>query len=559
MTGDTYTANGIAYQSCPDCPASTSSSSTTVYSCTTRKCKITSCPSTQKLNSAGTACINKDDTCPTNYYKSCETGTQGEPKYTEAGTACYQCKPNIKISDCAALKQAIEKATSNETVTMDADVTCTDTSVTLKDYVTLDGAGHTLAFNLTQIAPKPGLILGRYSNVSNLTLNMTTKYRGEKTSYVIGVVKDTGALKIPKEGGYNTIENFNLYLKADTEPRSESGYYPMVAIEASPITFKGTNNFIDKGSVCSQDVNNLTYPVNAKTAALYATDDTFLLNLGTNAVLNIKTNGCWSTGINYASINMTDNAKINIETYGSSSNGFSDTSGSDDGVISMSGNTEFNVLAKGDKSSGIFADSIRMTDNTVLNAYAKNSYAVYYTAMSGNTGLEMKKNSRLNAKTAGTATYTLAAVEGRAALYDNAKVNAYNIAGGKAISIYHQYLTLNNYAEFNSEATSSSSSCLSANVDFTLKSPNAKLRIKCGGTFSPEDSIFSTEIENAVVGATIETPYAKYTCNTAVSKTVRIPKGNAVDIPNFSKNTGSRLTTMPSDFKSIFTQGIFVK
>ena len=99
MTGDSYTANGITYQSCPDCPASTSPSSTTVYSCTTRKCKITSCPSTQKLNSAGTACINKDDTCPTNYYKSCETGTQGDPKYTELGTACYQCKP--KIETCA--------------------------------------------------------------------------------------------------------------------------------------------------------------------------------------------------------------------------------------------------------------------------------------------------------------------------------------------------------------------------------------------------------------------------------------------------------------------------
>ena len=94
MTGDSYTANGITYQSCPDCPASASPSSTTVYSCTIRKCKITSCPSTQKLNSAGTACINKDDTCPTNYYKSCETGTQGDPKYTELGTACYQCKPN---------------------------------------------------------------------------------------------------------------------------------------------------------------------------------------------------------------------------------------------------------------------------------------------------------------------------------------------------------------------------------------------------------------------------------------------------------------------------------
>ena len=80
---------------CSSCRNSTTSNCTKTY------CKITECESGYKANAAGTACIEKDDTCPNGYYKSCETGTQGSPEYTEKGTACYQCKPktteNMKV------------------------------------------------------------------------------------------------------------------------------------------------------------------------------------------------------------------------------------------------------------------------------------------------------------------------------------------------------------------------------------------------------------------------------------------------------------------------------
>ena len=94
MLSNTYVSNGITYQACPDCPVFRNPNSTTVYNCTS-KCKITACPDKQKLNDAETACVDKDDNCPNDYYKSCETGieTTVTPKYTEAGTACYQCKP----------------------------------------------------------------------------------------------------------------------------------------------------------------------------------------------------------------------------------------------------------------------------------------------------------------------------------------------------------------------------------------------------------------------------------------------------------------------------------
>lgn len=81
--------SGASCKDHPDC----TSTSTQKANCTVVKKKITGCPSSQKINAAGTACIAKDDTCPANYYKTCDTGTQGDPKYTELGTACYQCKP----------------------------------------------------------------------------------------------------------------------------------------------------------------------------------------------------------------------------------------------------------------------------------------------------------------------------------------------------------------------------------------------------------------------------------------------------------------------------------
>ena len=104
MLSNTYVSNGITYQACPDCPILRTLNLTTVYNCTS-KCKISQCPDKQKLNDAGTACVAKDDNCPNGYYKSCETGieTTVTPKYTEAGTACYQCKaktPACKVPHC---------------------------------------------------------------------------------------------------------------------------------------------------------------------------------------------------------------------------------------------------------------------------------------------------------------------------------------------------------------------------------------------------------------------------------------------------------------------------
>lgn len=112
MSANSYTVNSITYQACSECPVN-QTSSTTQYNCTP-KCKISQCPDKQKLNDAGTACVDKDDTCPTGYYKSCETGieTTVAPEYTEAGTACYQCKaktPACKVPHC----QKCSSSTSN--------------------------------------------------------------------------------------------------------------------------------------------------------------------------------------------------------------------------------------------------------------------------------------------------------------------------------------------------------------------------------------------------------------------------------------------------------------
>lgn len=85
--------HATSVEKCPDCKNSANSK------CGDNVCKVTECESSYKVNADSTGCIMKDDTCPSGYNKTCETGTQGDPEYTELGTACYQCKP--KIETCA--------------------------------------------------------------------------------------------------------------------------------------------------------------------------------------------------------------------------------------------------------------------------------------------------------------------------------------------------------------------------------------------------------------------------------------------------------------------------
>jgi len=78
-------ANITSSALCPDCQNANAK-------CSPKLCKITACATNYKTNADNTACVEKSDVCPNNYFKTCETSIVGEPEYTERGTACYQCK-----------------------------------------------------------------------------------------------------------------------------------------------------------------------------------------------------------------------------------------------------------------------------------------------------------------------------------------------------------------------------------------------------------------------------------------------------------------------------------
>lgn len=79
-------ANANLLSKCPDCNSAASN-------CGDNVCKVSQCEDGYKIASNGSSCVPLDDTCPSGYYKECETGTQGEPVLTEAGNQCFQCKP----------------------------------------------------------------------------------------------------------------------------------------------------------------------------------------------------------------------------------------------------------------------------------------------------------------------------------------------------------------------------------------------------------------------------------------------------------------------------------
>ena len=68
----------------------TITSQSDAINCGSNYCRIRACEDGYKISSNSKKCLS--DTCPSGYYKECETGTQGDPQYTEYGTACYRCK-----------------------------------------------------------------------------------------------------------------------------------------------------------------------------------------------------------------------------------------------------------------------------------------------------------------------------------------------------------------------------------------------------------------------------------------------------------------------------------
>ncbi len=91
-------AHATTVSKCPDCKDTANSN------CGDNVCMVGACETNYKLNGDMTGCILKDDTCPDGYFKTCETGTQGYPKFTELGSSCYQCKPNKQPWEICAEK-----------------------------------------------------------------------------------------------------------------------------------------------------------------------------------------------------------------------------------------------------------------------------------------------------------------------------------------------------------------------------------------------------------------------------------------------------------------------
>ena len=77
--------NSVSLTPCPDCSLPNAK-------CSASKCKISKCLDGYKVSENQRECILLDDTCPNGYYKDCQTGTTGEPQFTEKGTACYKCQ-----------------------------------------------------------------------------------------------------------------------------------------------------------------------------------------------------------------------------------------------------------------------------------------------------------------------------------------------------------------------------------------------------------------------------------------------------------------------------------
>ncbi len=109
---DTFNvANSSGKTMCPDCESANAN-------CSPKLCKLTSCIDGYKISESGTTCVALDDNCPDGYFKSCDTGTMGDPEYTEKGSACYQCKPKtvkvalpILYSDLTTSKEVISSKT----------------------------------------------------------------------------------------------------------------------------------------------------------------------------------------------------------------------------------------------------------------------------------------------------------------------------------------------------------------------------------------------------------------------------------------------------------------
>ena len=186
---DTFNvANSSGKAVCPDCEKADAN-------CSPKLCKVASCMDGYKIAENGTTCVALDDTCPNGYYKSCETSTVGEPKYTEKGTACYQCKAKepetcakyveqyfpdyTRIGSTADLQHALIDGKNNFVIvnnfTLDADVDLSGKTVMGANEI---AAASPLCANTPTIATEKTIQTNNSTTLKQLKfVNSSTSYK----------------------------------------------------------------------------------------------------------------------------------------------------------------------------------------------------------------------------------------------------------------------------------------------------------------------------------------------------------------------------------------------
>lgn len=413
--------HATSVEKCPDCENSSNSKCIG-----DNLCKVTACEKNYKINSNATGCILKDDTYPNGYNKTCETGTQGDPKYTEIGTACWQCKPPEVQCEAPYYRNEENKCVLWDGVAALAK-TCSDLITTTKNgnitgniliWGTLNCNENEIKLSTGQNLVGRAFFNGKYPEATDSATNKFSKITWNFQS------KKGNGLTLEHN---STLADLTLEVKSNVNGSWSSPYYIMPAlIEAGTkenLIFKNVDLYGDMSAAESKGLtlinattakytlkgnNSFRFKNNLKTndSSSYAANTTYLLkngtmNIGQDATLNIEyINGGASYSIIDAVVNLTDNAKMTVNDSSSLSSYSGDifeeySSWSDKAPkskLTMSGTSRLTVIAP---QRGIFSGQIELKDNSSMNIRGRNLFSgsAY---MNGPFTLQMSGNSIFN-------------------------------------------------------------------------------------------------------------------------------------------------------------------
>lgn len=379
-----------------------------------------------KIADNGTTCAPLDDNCPINYYKTCETGTQGDPKYTELGTACWQCKPPEVQCEAPYYRNAENKCVLWDGVAALAK-TCSELVTTTKNgnitgnilvWGTLNCQENEITLAAGQKLVGRAFFNGKYPEATDSSTNKFSKITWNFTSKV------GNALTLEHNA---TLSDLTLEIKSDVAGKWSSPYYIMpTLLEAGTkenLVLKNMDLYGDMSAAENKGLtlinattakyslqgnNTFRFKNNIKTSdtSSYVTNTTYLLkngtmNVGQDATLNIEyLNGGASYSIIDAVVNLTDNAKMTVNDSSSLSSYSGDifeeySSWSDKAPkskLTMSGTSRLTVIAP---QRNIFSGQIELKDNSSMNIRGRQLFngATYY---NGPYTLQMSGNSVFN-------------------------------------------------------------------------------------------------------------------------------------------------------------------